>query len=254
MRRLLVPFLALGLLAGCGREPEEAPQTSVQNAAYATPPSIRSVTAAPGGGLEITGLAEAGERIRLIEMDGTAHGVTAGEDGGFNLTLPAAGPQDRLIAVNVQRAGRAVSADGWLFSPAAAPERAVMLRPGGASLPVGEAPLIAAIDVDGAGGVAVSGVTEPGAEVELRVDGARSGVAQADATGRWSLALEAPLAAGQHRFLAVSSSQRERTVDLAAVRPAAPVETTPFDGGVRVAWALPGGGAQTTYLLLDPSP
>ena len=41
MRRLLVPFLVLGLLAGCGREPEEAPQTSVQNAAYATPPAIR---------------------------------------------------------------------------------------------------------------------------------------------------------------------------------------------------------------------
>lgn len=252
MRRLLVPFLALGLLAGCSREPEEAPQTAVQNAAYATPPAIRSVTAGAGG-LEISGLAEAGERIRLIEMDGTAHGVTAGENGAFSLTLPATGPQDRLIAVNVQRAGRAVSADGWLFSPASAPERAVMLRPGGASLPVGQAPLIAAIDVDGAGGVAVSGVTEPGVEVEVRVDGVRSGRAQADPTGRWSLALETPLAAGQHRFLAVSSSQLERTVDLAAVRPATPLETAAFEGGVRVAWALPGGGAQTTYILLDRS-
>ena len=252
MRRLLVPILAIGLVAGCGREPETAPEAPVRDAAYATPPVISSVSVT-GGGLTISGLAEAGERVRLIEMDGTAHGVTAGDDGAFSLTLPGAGPQDRLVAVNVQRAGRAVSADGWLFSPAAAPERAIMLRPGGASLPVGPAPLLAAVDVDGAGGVAHSRVTEPNEEVEVRIDGARVGAASADAAGRWSLALEAPQPAGPHRILAVSSTQVERTVDLTAVRPSTPLEASASDGVVRIAWALPGGGAQTTYLLLAPS-
>ncbi len=251
MRLFLLPFLALGLLAACGREAEQTPQAAVQDAAYAAPPTIASVARAPDGGLAISGSAEPGERIRLIEMDGTAHGVTAGEDGAFSLTLPATAAQDRLISVNVQRADRAVSADGWLFSPAAAPERALMLRPGGASLPVGAAPLLATVDVDAGGGAAVSGVTEPNEEVEVRIDGVRSGTTQADASGRWSLALRTPLSAGQHRILAVSSNQLERTVDLAAVRPTAPFETSVLDGAIRIAWALPGGGAQTTYLLTD---
>lgn len=250
MRLNLIPLIAVLTVAGCGGGAREAEAPAAQQDAYVSPPAVTTVRASETGALAITGSAEAGERIRLIEMNGTAHGVTADDQGDFELILNGAAPADRLFSVNVQRGGQAIPADGWLLSPAAAPERAVMLRPGGASLPVGRAPLLAVVDVDAGGGVALSGVAEPGAEVEVRIDGLRQGSTEADAAGRWSLVPGATLTAGEHRVLVIAGTQIEHTLDLTPVRPTGPVQTATVPGALRVAWGLPGGGAQTTFVLL----
>ncbi|WP_296820606.1 hypothetical protein [Brevundimonas sp.] len=253
MRLTLFPLLAmLAVLTGCSGGAREAEAPAAEDDAYASPPAVTAVRLSDTGGLTVIGSAEPGERIRLIEMNGTAHGVTTDARGVFELSLNADGAADRLFSVNVQRAGQAIPADGWLMSPAAAPERAVMLRPGDASLPVGPAPLLAVVDVDAGGGVALSGVAEPGAEVEVRIDGVRQGVTEADATGRWSLTPSATLPAGEHRVLVIADVQVEHALDLTPIRPTGPMQTEAVPSGLRIAWGLPGGGAQTTFLILSP--
>jgi nucleoid-associated protein YgaU len=55
-----------------------------------------------------------------------------------------------------------------------------------------------AVDYDERGEVRFAGTAEPGATLRLYVDNQPVGDAQADALGRWTLAPEAPVAAGDH--------------------------------------------------------
>lgn len=251
MIRLSIPStLAFLLLAGCGGEGAQPAEPPDDQAAYAAPPVVTSV-AVDAGGLIVSGQAGPDERVRLIEMDGVAHGVTAGPDGSFAAPVPGRGPADRLLNLTVQRAGQAVSSDGWLFSPAAAPERAVMLRPGGASLPIGEAPLLAVADVDSGGGLALAGRARPGQAVEVRIDGEPRGATEAAADGRWVLVLSSAVAPGVHA-IAVTAGDRQarRSLALEPSQASGPIRVEPIEGAVKIAWALPGGGAQTTWILL----
>ena len=237
-------------LAGCTGEAAPAADASADAPAYAAPP-VATHVGVEGGRVVVSGQAGPDERVRLIEMDGTAHGVTADAEGRFSISLPGTGASDRLYNLSVERAGQSVSSDGWLFSPGSAPERAVMLRPGGASLPVGAAPLLAVVDIDSGGGVAVAGVAEGDQDVAISLDGRTVARVRADDQGRWFSVLSSAVTPGAHRLGAAAGDLRdEREVEIAAVRPAGAIETAPVAGGVRVAWSLPGGGAQTTLILL----
>lgn len=237
-------------LAACGGESAPAADATQDAPAYAAPPVATHVELQDGQ-VVVAGRAGPGERVRLIEMDGTAHGVTADDRGLFAISLPGASPQDRLFNLSVERAGQSVSSDGWLFSPGSAPQRALMLRAGGASLPVGPAPLLAVVDVDGGGGVAVSGVASADQSVTVSLDGRPAAEARADSQGRWFAVLSAATTPGPHRIAAVAGDQREdRMIDLTLVRSDGAISAAPNDTGIRIAWALPGGGAQTTLLLL----
>lgn len=250
MRRLATILMAGMAIAACSGE-AAAPTDAADDApAYAAPP-VATHVAVEGGRVVVNGRAGPGERVRLIEMDGAAHGVTADDSGDYAISLPGTAPADRLYNLSVERAGQSVSSDGWLFSPAAAPERAVMLRAGGASLPVGPAPLLAVVDIDSGGGMAASGRADADEDVALSIDGRTVARVRADGEGRWFAVLSATAPAGSHRLAAVAGDRREeRTVEVASVRPAAAIEPTAIEGAVRVAWALPGGGYQTTLILL----
>lgn len=250
MRVLAIAAWAGVLLAACS--PDAAP-TDVAPAApaYAAPPVAHRVQADGSGAITVIGRAGPDERVRLIQMDGTAHGVTADAAGVFAVTVPGGADADRLFNLSVERAGQSVSSDGWLFSAAIAPARAVMLRVGGASLPVGAAPLLAVVDMDAGGGVAMSGLAQAGEMVRVAVDGQMRGQVRAGPDGRWFTVLAATVTPGEHQVTVTVGERREqRLLSLVPVRSNGALETAQVDGAVRVAWALPGGGSQTTWILL----
>ncbi|MFE7226183.1 Ig-like domain-containing protein, partial [Nocardioides sp. NPDC057577] len=86
----------------------------------------------------------------------------------------------------------------------------------------------------------VTGTGEPGAEVEVFIDGVPVGTTTVDPTGNWSLELTTPLADGGHTATATQTDEAGNvsptsdpvpfTVDTQA--PAAPVITSPADGDV----------------------
>lgn len=249
LRRTAIAFIGL-VAAACGGEVAPAADTAADAPAYAAPPVATQVSV-ESGRVVVSGRAGPGERVRLIEMDGTAHGVTADDQGLFSISMPDTAASDRLYNLSVERAGQSVSSDGWLFSPAASPGRAVMLRAGGASLPVGPAPLLAVVDIDSGGGVALSGRAGGGEDVTVTLDGRSVGRVRADADGRWFTVLAAAVSGGGHRVGAsVGERSEARDIDVSAVRPAGAIEVAPLSDALRVAWSLPGGGAQTTLILL----
>jgi len=248
-KRVIISVLAVWI-AGCSQE--AAPSDSTPDApAYAAPPTAERVEQKGGGMVAVSGRAGPDERVRMIRLDGVAHGVTADGTGAFEIPATLGQGIEPLFNLSVERAGQSVSSDGWLYVPVAAPERAVMLRVGGASLPVGAAPLLAVVDMDGGGGVALSGRAEPDAEVRISIDGSARGTARAGPDGIWFSVLALALAPGNHQISVTAGNQRDqRQLALAGVRAEGAVEAVQVDGAIRVAWALPGGGSQTTWILL----
>ena len=254
MRNMAIAVAASVLIVGCTPDGAAPTDTPTDEPSYASPPVASGVESSASGSLVVSGVAGPDERVRLIQMDGTAHGVTADGAGAFAVAVPGGAGVDRLFNLSVERAGQSVSSDGWLFSPAAAPERAVMLRSGGASLPVGPAPLLAVIDMDNGGGVAAAGLAQDGETVSLSVDGRPSGSVRAGPDGRWFLVLSSAVSPGPHQITASVGDRRDqRSLDLSPVRPEGALEAHPVEGAVRVAWALPAGGSQTTWILLPQS-
>lgn len=250
MTRSIAMVAMATLIGACSPGPTQSTDSEVMQPAYAAPPVAVAVETASQAGLTIRGRAGPDERVRLIQMDGTAHGVTAGGDGAFAITVPDRTPTDLLFNLSVERAGQSVSSDGWLFSPGAAPTRAVMLRAGGASLPVGAAPLLATIDMDPGGGAALAGRAEPGAMVAISIDGQSLGRVEAGDSGVWFMVLPSALSPGSHVLVASVGEQQARAeLNLVSVRPEGALETVAVPNGVRVAWGLPGGGSQTTWIL-----
>src|SRR5690606_32333366 len=107
--RVLLSGLAVLALAACSDSDRPPTAATLEGAAYAVPPRVTAVRADGHGGLVVEGRAEPDERVRLIEMDGSAHGAEAEADGRFTVPAPGGAGQDRLLAVDVQRAGRSVA-------------------------------------------------------------------------------------------------------------------------------------------------
>lgn len=251
MTRWIAIATAACLIGACSQDPTQTTDSELTQPAYAAPPVASAVEVSSQGGLTVRGQAGPDERVRLIQMDGTAHGVTAGGDGAFAIVVPGVTATNLLFNLSVERAGQSVSSDGWLFSPAAAPTRAVMLRAGGASRPVGAAPLLATIDMDPGGGVALAGRAEPGAMVSINIDGQARGRAEAGEDGVWFMVLTSAVPAGPHTLVARAGEEEARAeLNLAPSRPEGALETVAVPSGVRIAWGLPGGGSQTTWVLL----
>jgi hypothetical protein len=252
-----VAAAALLPLCGCGQQPQrraadvstEPPAASAQSD-YAPPPRIVAVATGTGGSALVSGQAAPDSRIRAVTTDQATYGATADHDGRFVLELPSAG-RSRLVALSQEGARRSTRAVGWLFVPPDAPERAVLLRAGAPAGPLAGAGLMAAVDYDSGGGVAVSGRAQPNATVALSVDGGPAQEVRADGAGAWSARLAAPLPAGPHVLHVRSGSARvDRAVDVEA-RPIQGVfQATRERDDWRVDWTPPGGGAQTTVVLL----
>lgn len=243
------------VLAACGQRADPGAVvalTEAEKAGYLPGPVVLAVVAAPDGAPLVRGRARPLGRVRATLPSGEAYGATADSKGRFELEL-ATSAGSVMAMISAEDAGRSTPAEGWLFAPAGDFGHAVLLRAGTSSRAIASnAPLIAVVDFDAAGGAGVSGRASTVGEVRLFVDGVQVGSARTDADGRYSQRLIPPTP-GLHRLRAVSGGQSlERTVEFAP--PAAP-RAGPFEavrGGEawRVDWSAPGGGLQTTFIFV----
>ncbi|MBA3812355.1 MAG: hypothetical protein H0X27_12065 [Caulobacteraceae bacterium] len=185
--------------------------------------------------------------------------MTAQADGAgaWRAVLPAS-PVVRLFGLSMIEAGRPLQAQGYV---AVTPEgSAAQLRAGAGAVVMGaptREPRILAVDFDRKGGTVVSGAGPPMAAPKLRIDGRERGDVRTDAAGRFSLALNEPLAPGSHELEVGQGAPRDPV--RAIVSPAESLTLAPFvaartETGWRIDWMTPGGGVQTTLLIAPRGP
>jgi len=251
----LVPALAAALgLAGCQAprqgdtqatpDPVEAAQPT-----FVKPPVILSVTPGAGGAAEVNGLAAPDSRIRAVTADQASYGATTGHDGRFTLELPPVG-RSRLVSLSMEGPDRSTVATGWLFVPPDLPQRAILLTAGAPAEPLAGAGLIAAVDYDAGGGLAVSGRAGPNETLGVALDAGGTQAIKTDAAGVWSLRFPDALAAGTHVLhLRTRTSNFDRPI-LLTPRPFQGLfEAVREANDWRVDWRPRGGGAQTTLVF-----
>jgi hypothetical protein len=255
---LAAHMAALGcaaVLAACDQRAAPGavvPLTEAERAGYLPGPVVLAVVVAPDGAPLVRGRARPLGRVRATLPSGEAYGATADSKGRFELEL-ATGGGSVMALISAEDGGRSTPAEGWLFAPAGDFGRAVLLRAGSSSRAIASnAPLLAVVDFDAAGGAGISGRAAAAGEVRLFVDGVAAGSVQTDAEGRYSVRL-APPAAGYHRLRAASAGQsQERTVEFTppTTPSAGPFAAARVGDAWRIDWTAPGGGLQTTYLFV----
>jgi hypothetical protein len=218
--------------------------------AYHPPPKIVSM-APTAGAIAIDGVAAPGARVRVASPSGAVLFTQADRKGRWRLMI-ARSTKVRLFGVSMTEAGRTIQSEGYLVIPPTGP--AAQLRAGsGAVVFAQPAPglRLLAVDYDGKGGAVVSGVAPSGAGLTLEVDGAPRATTRADTQGRFSMALDEPPFVGGHDLVVVSGASQAEVTAPTSQTPArpAPFEASPSDGGWRIDWMTPGGGAQTTLVL-----
>ena len=202
----------------------------------ATAPRFDIVRVEPSGESVIAGRSEPGSQVILLDGDKEIARTTADESGawavvvarplepgdhqlGLRAELPDGSTQlsESLVIVSVPEPPVAVaSGEGEPEQQAAgtAEEMTALAvespRLGLAASRVLQLPedaglrdqslLLSAVDYDAEGFIVVSGNAEPGARVIVYLDETPLGTAVADATGRWQLAPDAPIAPGLHRL------------------------------------------------------
>jgi hypothetical protein len=250
-------FASALTLCACDRAPRPQVQQpapsgtpSAAPADYVQPPHILAVKRGAAGSMLVEGSAAPDARVRAVQTDGASFGATADHKGRYAVEVPP-GKGPKLIALSTEDPTRSVRAQGWLFIPPDAPERAVLLRPGAAARPLAGASLIAAVDYGPGGGLAISGMAGRDAPVAVALDGAAIQETHADGQGIWTLQFASPAPPGAH-VLHVRSGAAHADVNVVlASRPARGL----FQAGReaadwRIDWTPPGGGAQTTLLIL----
>ena len=176
----------------------------------------------------------------------------ADQKGAWRLVLPAP-TQVRLFGLSMIDDHQTIQAEGYL---ALTPRGEVaQLRAGaGAKVfgPHAAGVHVLAVDFDRKGGAVVSGTAPPRAALTVMVDGASRGATAADDAGDFSVALNEPLAAGDHRLQVQGAGLSAES--LITKSPAQPITNPPFhaialQNGWRVDWMTPAGGLQSTILL-----
>lgn len=174
----------------------------------------------------VTGTGEPGAEV-TVEIDGNVVGTaTVADDGTWALQLddPLDDGEHTVTATQTDGAGNTSEADEVTFAVDSGAEPPMITAPADGSSLEDTTPT-------------VTGTAEPGASVEVSVDGEVVGTVTADADGKFELPLTEALAEGDHVVSAVQTdeagnvskaAENEFTVDLAA--PAPPVITSPEDG------------------------
>ena len=251
----------IALLGLCGCEPNSvaggaAGQRSAPTigpaSLYRAPPTATAAILVSADVVGLVGHSERGDRVRLASPGGQAAFATAGRDGAWRIDLPATAAP-RLFGLAVVDRGRTIQSEGYIaVMPGGG---AAQLRAGAGAVvlgPKGGEPMILAVDFDSKGGAVVSGRASSRAAVEVWVDGVRRSRGQTSSDGQFSLALNEPVAFGEHRFEVTDGPRRAAAQVALSLAP--PLSTGPYRSrrarfGWRVDWMTPGGGLQTTLLL-----
>ena len=173
----------IAALSSGGDDDDRGGSTPPPPVADTTPPTAATGLSFNAAGTQLTGQAEAGATVLIdVNADGTADfTVTAGADGRFTATLSPAVADGRTVSVTVRDTAGNVGPAATVASPDTTPPasaQGVTLSPDGTT---------------------VTGTTEPGATVQIDIDGDGipdiTGVAGAD--GRFIIDLPTPLTDGE---------------------------------------------------------
>lgn len=237
-KRLPMLIAVLGLAAACSpSRPGEAPAADPAASAWISPPRIQAVRRAAGG-LTVSGQASPGARVVLRGGDGAAFAASADDAGRFEVQIGAS-PYDLLLIPEVQSGQDAAPAPERLLIVAGANGPVVMLAPGAAGRRLDGGGALGAVDSDGRM-LALSGRAPAGAELRVTVNGRPVTVVHAEKAGRWTAV--APYSGGPARVEvagAVYEFPGDGGAEASAMRAGA---------GWRLAWTLPAGGRQVTWL------
>lgn len=257
----LAAAAAVGLVlsAGCTPSPESALAAKAApgeaGPQFLAPPSPTSARRLSTGEIELAGRAAPGSAVSLRNPDGQSIGATTDGAGGWTLRLPLAAVP-RLYALSAVLGPRTLRGEGALLSAPAPGPPAMLLRAGAAAVALDEANgalRLEALDFD-PGGVAAAGVGPPQTALRLSLDDRPASVGQTDAQGRFALmAVQGDLQPGAH---ALHLEGAGRTVEVhidatpAALPPGQPYGVRKVEGGWRIDWATPGGGAQSAVVFV----
>ncbi len=246
-------FFALLALASCSPKPQAAQDADayLRSLGYSRGPQIAAVSGA-GAEVTVSGQAFPDGRVRFLYGGQRAVGVTADSKGRFTAALPLT-PQGGLYDVSMDDGGRLVEAEGRLFVPQGAPQKAVVLRAGSPSSPVyGDASPISVMDFDPTGALVVTGKVAPKTVVTLSVDGQGMTTATSDGKGLYYMQVHvAPPAEGAVMSLSVEAAgvTTQHTLPFPPADARASDRITAVPDGWRVDWVVPGGGVQTTVVF-----
>ncbi|MFT4075390.1 MAG: hypothetical protein QM647_07630 [Asticcacaulis sp.] len=246
-------FSSLALLAGCKEKPKATDAVSAMEAAgYWRAPEITAVTQADSSLFVVLGQTIPNARVRFGYGGQRAVGVTSDSKGNFRAELPT-GPDGGLYDLSTEDNGRSMHADGRLFIPGGAPEKAVLMRSGAPSLALfNDDQEVAVIDYDRAGALAIAGRVAPSTAVEIMLNGEIRARTISDDRGFYSATtqIDPPGDAETSNSLSVSAGGKEKPLTFSDSRPKAEGDhITRFGESWRVDWSLPGGGMQTTLVF-----
>ncbi len=249
---VLLVTLVLSACGGKSPVPVRGADPAQPQVSDLAPPSLDTVRVGSSG-VVLSGVAQAGVKIRLASPVGQELFANAGPQGRWSIELPPAA-EPRIFGLSAMVGERRVQAQGYiLVSPAG---QAAVLRAGAGALRIdpGVSPGLRAIDFDRGGGMEVSASVPPGATVILRLDGRQVAEGRADASGRYEASLGSPdpIQAGSHQIQIFGDGFTDQA--LVEVSPGAPLAQGPLRGqltpaGLRVDWMTPGGGEQSTLLV-----
>ena len=258
VKSLVGGCIALAALAACGGKPTAAKSGAAEvraDAGYLAPPIPDDLRARPDG-LSLSGSALAGGRVRLATPAGQVLFAKVDDTGRWTILL---GPvtEPRIYGLSVAGKGRTAQAEGYVV--VAPGGLGALLRAGAGARRIDKAAAsgLRAVDFDRGGGVEVSAVAPPDSVVLLHLDGRLAAQGRADGAGHYDASLptpgsSTPIRPGPHR-IEVSG---EGFSDTAAIQvsPPAPLGKGPArsqltGAGLRIDWATPGGGLQSTILV-----
>ncbi|MFT4091765.1 MAG: hypothetical protein QM645_13605 [Asticcacaulis sp.] len=252
---LLMTCAAL-TVTGCAPSGTEADKDTpylATSMGYARTPEVVDAVVNADGSLRLTGLAMPQGRVRLVATDGRAIGVTADARGRFMADVPQ-GEGGSLYTLAMENEGRLIKADGTVFVPpqtaATDDPGAVYLREGAASLPLSaRSGLLATLDYDAGGGMAVSGRSLPDVVIEVAVDGQTAARTRTDAVGLYH-ALIPPGNRGIGSRVQLSVRGANNTETRSAMLKAPQSDRIEADDGLwYIHRSLLGGGSQTTVVF-----
>lgn len=246
-------FSLLAFVAACKEKPKVAEATSAMEAAgYWRAPEITGVDQTGSNMFVVTGQTIANARVRFGYSGQRAVGVTSDSKGRFRAELPSS-PEGGLFDLSTEDGGRSMHADGRLFIPAGAPEKAVLMRPGAPSLALfNDLTAVAVIDYDRAGALAIAGRVAPTTTIEVILNGEIRARTTSDDRGFYTATtqIEPPGKSETANSLSVMAGGKETVRNFNdSVVATDNDRISRFADGWRVDWVLPGGGMQTTLVF-----
>jgi len=237
-------FLA-ALTTACGSPaaPQRIETPGATASGWTRPPAILSVQSTSAN-LIFTGMAEPGARVVLRNDSGAAYAAAADGRGRFEIRMTAPAG-DLWLRPETQVGQDAAPSPDRLLIVAGGRGPIVLLRSGGPTLRLDQAPALGAVDSDGRMRLASGRAAGP-APVVVSAGGESVSVTP-DAAGRWSLMLRPAggpdeIEAGGSRFVWPGEAGNGEA------GPGASSRIERAGQGWRVAWTGAGGARQTTWL------